>query len=228
MASLIQLCPAYRLSLCIGFATQAITPFCWWRVRRALCGACRYNVVVDGNAAPDRLAATFCHGSVALKMTLFTEWYYFHLRPFVHYVPIRLDYSDLAAQLDWAKENPDKVGAASEGEAATLTFDPSTCVCVKVSSVLRRQGGPALCCAAPQPPACPAGPLSCAVTPPWRPADQGDCDPRGRVCAHPPPRLPHEGLLVPAAGGVSKNIPWGRVAAARSFSVSYSCGRPPL
>ena len=73
---------------------------------------CRYNIVVDGNGAPDRLALTMCAGSVVLKATLFKEWYYDQLRPDVHYLPIQLDYSDLTAQLDWAKDNQDKVHAS--------------------------------------------------------------------------------------------------------------------
>ena len=76
---------------------------------RGRCCACRYNIVVDGNGAPDRLALTMCAGSVVLKGTLFKEWYYESLRPYVHYLPIQLDYSDLVAQLDWAKANQDKV-----------------------------------------------------------------------------------------------------------------------
>ena len=82
----------------------------------------RYNIVVDGNGAPDRLAATLCAGSVALKATLFKEWYYNQLRPYVHYLPIRLDYADLPDQLDWAKDNQDRVRLVSSGSGHLIDW----------------------------------------------------------------------------------------------------------
>ena len=40
----------------------------------------RYNIVVDGWGAPDRLAKTMCSGSVVFRATLFREWFYRYIR----------------------------------------------------------------------------------------------------------------------------------------------------
>lgn len=32
-----------------------------------------------------------------------------YLKPYVHFIPVRMDYSDLPAQLDWARANEPKV-----------------------------------------------------------------------------------------------------------------------
>tara|TARA_B100001989_G_scaffold44138_1_gene27621 strand:- start:1892 stop:2173 length:282 start_codon:yes stop_codon:yes gene_type:complete len=40
----------------------------------------------------------------------FEEWYYSHLKPFVHFIPIKDDLSDLNDKYYWALNNSRKVG----------------------------------------------------------------------------------------------------------------------
>ena len=49
----------------------------------------KYEVVVDGNSVAARLQSTLCAGSLALLAELYSEWYFFRMRPYVHYLPVR-------------------------------------------------------------------------------------------------------------------------------------------
>lgn len=39
--------------------------------------------------------------------TVWYEWYYDILKPWVHYVPVKRDLSDLVEKIEWLKENDD-------------------------------------------------------------------------------------------------------------------------
>eukprot|EP00887_Chlorella_sp_A99_P005845 scaffold1.g5845.t1 len=76
----------------------------------------RYNIIIDGNGAPDRMTPTMCLGSIILRATIYQEWFYSRLQPYKHYIPVRLDYADLTERLDWAKSHEEEVrriGAAA-------------------------------------------------------------------------------------------------------------------
>ena len=79
------------------------------RVSYAAMQAYRYILYVDGNSGADRLAAYLASGSVILavdprapRVQLFG-----YLRPWVHYVPVKWDLSDLEARIDWCRAHPD-------------------------------------------------------------------------------------------------------------------------
>ncbi|KAI8609582.1 lipopolysaccharide-modifying protein [Chytriomyces sp. MP71] len=46
--------------------------------------------------------------SVVLYNGIFTDFYTAQLKPMVHYVPFRLDYSDLEERLEWLMRNDDQ------------------------------------------------------------------------------------------------------------------------
>jgi len=67
----------------------------------------KYLVDIDGNTCGyQRLYWTLLSNSVVFKqMTENYQWYYSALKPFVHYIPVAEDMSDLVEQILWAKEN---------------------------------------------------------------------------------------------------------------------------
>ena len=68
-------------------------------------GACnhQYLLLLDGNTASGRSARYMHAGAVLLKPdSVFSEWYYHLLRPWVHYVPVREFLEDLGEQAEWA------------------------------------------------------------------------------------------------------------------------------
>lgn len=80
----------------------------------------KYLIVVDGNTWPNRTAAFLHSGSVVLLATAFQDWVFRKLVPWVHYVPIRLDFSDLDERLEWLMDNDAvarSIGAAGRKHA---------------------------------------------------------------------------------------------------------------
>lgn len=55
----------------------------------------KYVVDVDGNAWSARFQRLLMSGSLVFKSTIMPEWYNDRIQPWVHYVPIKLDYTDL-------------------------------------------------------------------------------------------------------------------------------------
>ena len=63
---------------------------------------------VDGNTYSGRFPKLIHSGALIFKMTIFTEFFTKWLKPYVHYIPVSPDYSDLEAQVQWAIENDEK------------------------------------------------------------------------------------------------------------------------
>ncbi|KAJ3071764.1 capsule-associated protein CAP1 [Podochytrium sp. JEL0797] len=68
----------------------------------------KYLLVVDGFTWPARLQLYLQTNSVILYNGIFTDFFNRQLIPFVHYVPFKLDYSDLEERLEWLQNNEDK------------------------------------------------------------------------------------------------------------------------
>lgn len=71
----------------------------------------KYLLVVDGNSWPSRLQEYLQFQSVILYPRASFDWYIWYLKPFVHYVPVNLDFSDLEEKLEWLHNNPDRARA---------------------------------------------------------------------------------------------------------------------
>ncbi|WWC92054.1 uncharacterized protein L201_007008 [Kwoniella dendrophila CBS 6074] len=55
----------------------------------------KYVIDIDGNAWSARFKRLLTSGSLIFKSTIMPEWWTDRIQPWVHYVPIQLDYSDL-------------------------------------------------------------------------------------------------------------------------------------
>ena len=70
----------------------------------------KYQLNLDGTVAAYRLPYLLAGGSLVLKQDSdYYEHFYRHLQPWVHYVPLERDVSDVVERLEWALENDDQV-----------------------------------------------------------------------------------------------------------------------
>jgi len=69
----------------------------------------KYILNLEGHVAAYRLSYEFSSGSVVLlAASRWKMWYSGMIRPFVHYVPVAEDLSDLVSQVEWCRSNDDK------------------------------------------------------------------------------------------------------------------------
>lgn len=70
----------------------------------------RYLIDVDGHTANTPRTALFLYsGSVLFKQTTDNIlWFYSQLKPYIHYVPIAKDLSDIITQIQWAKDHDEE------------------------------------------------------------------------------------------------------------------------
>ncbi len=69
----------------------------------------KYILQIDGNVAAYRLAKTMLLGSVIMIVESdYSLWYQEKLEPFVHYVPIKSDLSNLVEMIEWCRINDKK------------------------------------------------------------------------------------------------------------------------
>ncbi|CAG5104613.1 Oidioi.mRNA.OKI2018_I69.chr1.g1388.t1.cds [Oikopleura dioica] len=72
-------------------------------------GKFKYQALVDGTVAPYRTALLMQMDSVILKQkSMNYEWWYRYMKPWVHFIPIEKDLSDLREKIEWARNNYDK------------------------------------------------------------------------------------------------------------------------
>ena len=69
----------------------------------------KYLIVVDGNNWPFRIAHFLSSNSLVLYNGIFTFWFSRHLKPYVHYLPFKPDFSDLIDQLEYAKNHDEEM-----------------------------------------------------------------------------------------------------------------------
>ena len=71
----------------------------------------KYLVSVDGNSCTwFRMSWYLVTGSLLIKQdTDRFQWWYSAFKPFVHYVPVKEDLSDLLEKIEWAKNNDQEV-----------------------------------------------------------------------------------------------------------------------
>ena len=69
----------------------------------------KYMVNVDGHVSAFRFSLEMNMGSVILKVhSKYSLWFEKFLTPYVHYVPVKADLSDIYEKIKWCKENDDK------------------------------------------------------------------------------------------------------------------------
>ena len=70
----------------------------------------KYQINIDGTVAAYRFPYLMGGGSLILKQdSQYYEHFYRHLRPWVHYVPVKRDLSDIVERLQWALDHDDEV-----------------------------------------------------------------------------------------------------------------------
>ena len=83
----------------------------------------KYQLNVDGTVAAYRLPYLLAGGSLVFKQdSNYYEHFYHRLEPWVHYVPLRRDLSDVVEQVEWATRND---GRAAEMADNALRFAQS-------------------------------------------------------------------------------------------------------
>ena len=87
----------------------------------------KYQIDIDGVSNAWAMFERLLCGSCILKIaTPFEMWYYKHLVPWRHYVPVCADFSDLEERLDWCLSHPmeaEQIGRAGQQLALGLTYD---------------------------------------------------------------------------------------------------------
>jgi len=70
----------------------------------------KYLIDLQGNGYSGRLKYLLHSGRLLfIQERKWKSYYHFKLKPFVHYIPVKEDFSDLYDQLDWADNNQEKV-----------------------------------------------------------------------------------------------------------------------
>ncbi len=106
-----------------GISGARIPPLAWAKVR--------YAIDIDGFSAAwmnffSRLLLGCCVIKVASPYG-FRQWFYDALVPWIHYVPVKADLSDLADKIAWCRANPDACRQiAEEGQRFALARTPET------------------------------------------------------------------------------------------------------
>lgn len=90
----------------------------------------KYQIDIDGNTnAWSALFQKLLSGSVVLKVASphdFRQWYYDELIPWVNFVPVKSDMSDLVEKIHWLIDHDDeamKIGVNGKKLASKLTYD---------------------------------------------------------------------------------------------------------
>jgi hypothetical protein len=69
----------------------------------------KYVLELEGNVAAHRIASDMLFGSVSLIVESgYTLWFQHLLKPYVHYIPIKGDFSDVVEKLEWCHEHDDE------------------------------------------------------------------------------------------------------------------------
>ncbi|QWE24932.1 hypothetical protein FD977_01345 [Polynucleobacter sp. AP-Elch-400A-B2] len=90
----------------------------------------KYQIDIDGNTnAWSALFQKLLSGSAVLKIASphnFRQWYYDELIPWVNYVPVKSDMSDLIEKIHWLIDHDDEamqIGTHGRNLASKLTYD---------------------------------------------------------------------------------------------------------
>ena len=91
----------------------------------------KYFIVVDGNSWAFRMITSLGSNSVVFYNGIFTVWFSRLIKPFVHYVPFKADFSDLTEKLEYAKNHDEEMKKIAENAKkfieAFITPDTVSC-----------------------------------------------------------------------------------------------------
>ncbi|MBV8848822.1 MAG: hypothetical protein JOZ16_04470 [Methylobacteriaceae bacterium] len=94
-------------------------------------GTYRYAIDIDGHANAWAFLEKLILGCCVLKVgSPYEQWFYGDLRPWVHYVPVRADLSDLDERIDWCLVHQDECEWIAQNGArfaASCTYEREVC-----------------------------------------------------------------------------------------------------
>jgi hypothetical protein len=113
----------------------------------------RFAIDIDGNSnAFSNLFIRLLYGCCVIKVASplgFRQWYYHRLEPWVHYVPVAADLSDLAETIAWCQAHPrDCRDIAAAGQRLAMGMTVESERRAVVTEIARRQTMPRLARAA--------------------------------------------------------------------------------
>ena len=69
----------------------------------------KYQLEIDGHVSPFRLSFDMSYNSILLIVeSEYKMWFSNLLKPYIHFIPIKKDLSNLISQIEWCKKNDDK------------------------------------------------------------------------------------------------------------------------
>jgi cellulose biosynthesis protein BcsQ len=74
----------------------------------------KYLIDIDGNSYTARFANYLSSGALVFKSSIFNTVYQDWLIPYVHYIPVNADLSDLEMKLKWAMDNEEEARQVAE------------------------------------------------------------------------------------------------------------------
>lgn len=84
-------------------------------------GQFKYLIQVDGWTFNARLFRALHFGSLIFRVNIFSEFFEGLIKPWVHYIPIRLDFADLQDKLAWAQSHQDEAQRIADRGRAMAT-----------------------------------------------------------------------------------------------------------
>jgi hypothetical protein len=118
------------------------------KVSRDAWAGYRYAIDIDGNTNAWRnLFTRLLMGNCVIKVASaggYRQWYYERLVPFVHFVPVRADLSDLVETVEWCRSRPAtcyEIARAGRSLALAMTFESETRAATERIRALVARGG---------------------------------------------------------------------------------------
>ena len=64
---------------------------------------------IDGNSYSDQFTKTLATGSAVIKISAFLDLSLVLAKPWVHYLPVKMDLSDLKEKIEWARTHDEEL-----------------------------------------------------------------------------------------------------------------------
>uniref|UniRef100_A0A0G4GZ52 Glycosyl transferase CAP10 domain-containing protein n=1 Tax=Chromera velia CCMP2878 TaxID=1169474 RepID=A0A0G4GZ52_9ALVE len=116
-----------------GYCDASITKKTWQEITSH-----KYIISSAGNTFASLEVNAYASGSLLLKHTHINEhWLSFFFHPWIHYVPVNFDYSDLKEKITWAREHDEaaKLIAANAKRRAEELYNSQTVHCYTAAAL---------------------------------------------------------------------------------------------
>jgi len=62
-------------------------------------------LIIDGDNTPSNYMWAFATGCVPVIISNVTHWFFEYIHPYIHYIPVKYDLSDLTERIEWIRNN---------------------------------------------------------------------------------------------------------------------------